>query len=221
MAKGNLKLVIQKKPDPVVTQVDSLVSVRGESNAHDIIFSHSNLNPVLITEDQVLYTEGIPGDSSQTYIVVTSQYAQNITSTGGNLELHVVSNGKLSQLDKTINILIGGNTFPLFLNFESRPDTADATLTADDWTKTIKITKQFVLDNCSDFDGSEITDVGVECGSATNFTYDGQPYVSGTLLPLIDLDSKNFIYTPDENNLGYTVEYPWIVKDITGLVTTV
>ena len=220
--KGNLKLVVQAKPQPSYIQNEELLSVRKELNTSEVTFNYQNFESASLTAGQVLYQEGFDTDDSTTYIKVVSEQSQTIgASPSGIIELTVYSNGIATQLDKTIPISIGANTINLVINFESRPDTLDFELTSTSYQTPIQIKKQDILDNSKDFDGSTIVNFGVECGSITNFKYNNQTYVSGTMVPIDTIDSLGFFYVPDNNPLGYTVEYPWLVQDDKGLITVI
>ena len=224
MSKGKLKITAIPKPQAKFTQSDVLISVRNEINEDSIMFSYENIKPASLVEDVVLYEEGtiptVPGDISFTAIKVFSPVSKTIgSSSTGTFELVVQSAGTPTQLDKTLTIAIGDNTLTLLVDFESRPDTLDFTLTNTSYGVPIKITKQHVLDHFFDYDSSTLTHAGIECGVITNFKYNGSTYVSGQMLPLDTLDSLGLYYHPEENVLGYEVEFPWIVRDNKGLET--
>lgn len=219
MAAGNFRLRIHRKPDKVITPRNSIVSVREESNSGDYVFDYENLDVANLTINQILYEEGIPNDPSSTYIVVASSYNQNITTSPGSFELRVVSNGIANQLDKNIPITIGTNTFTLSIDFQSRPKTILMEKDTPNWTIPIVVTKQDILNHCSDFDGDAIERWGLVCGADTNFVYNGAQYVSGAMIPLDTIDSLGFSYVPINQPLGYNIEYPHLVQDSTGLIT--
>lgn len=225
MSKGKLKIISIPKPETICTQITECISVRSEFNSQIITFSYENIPLLNLTKDLVLYSEGFienfgfPEDL--TTIKIYSDIDKVIGSTSqGQFELVVQSFGKIDQLDKVISLMIEDFEINLNINFESRPDTMDFTLTTESYLEDIKITKQDVINHYTDNDGSIITHVGIECGLDANFKYNGLPYESGTLLPLETLDEVGFFYTPSVNPLGYEIEYKWIVKDEKGLVTT-
>lgn len=219
MAAGKFRLTVHRKPDKVITPRGEITSVREENNSADYTFDYQNLDPATLSTNQILYQEGIANDPTATYIVVASSYSQNIGTGNGSFELRMVSNGTKTQLDKTIPITIGTNSFTMTINFMSRPETILMEKDTPNWTIPIIITKQDILDHCSDFDGDEITKWGVECGADPNFVYNGQQYVGGTLVNLDTIDALGFSYVPYNQPLGYTVEYPHLVGDATGLIT--
>lgn len=221
MPNGKFRLVVNRKPDPIITPNNPIISIREENNAQDITFTYQNLAAAQLTNNQILYQEGLPNDPSSTYIIVSSQNNQTITTSPGSFELHIVSNGTATQLDKTIQITIGANVFNIVVDFRSRPDTVDMVKETPNWTIPIIVTKQDILNHCSDFDGDEIKEWALLCGSNTDFIYDGAQYVSGTMIPLDLIDQKGFSYVPINNPLGYYVEYPHLVKDSTGLITKI
>lgn len=219
MASGKLKIVVKKKADPIVTQNVPIISVREENNVQDVTFSYQNFDAANLTNNQILYQEGLPNDPSQTYIVIASQNNQIIGTSPGSFDLHFVSNGVGDQLDKTINLTIGTNIFSVYIDFRSRPDTDNILKEVPNYTVPVIISQQDILDHCSDFDGDQIMEWALQCGSDPNFSFGGQPYVSGTFLPMNQIDTQIFKYTPEVNSNGYTVEYPHLVKDSTGLIT--
>ena len=108
--KGNLKLVVQAKPQPSYIQNEELLSVRKELNTSEVTFNYQNFESASLTMDQVLYQEGLDTDDSVTYIKVVSEQSQTIgASPSGTIELTVYSNGIATQLDKTIPISICTN----------------------------------------------------------------------------------------------------------------
>lgn len=219
MPSGKLRLIIKKKPDPIVTANSAIISVREENNTQDVTFTYQNLAAATLTTNQILYQEGLPNDPSSTYVVIGSQSNQNITTSPGSFELHIVSNGMAAQLDKVIAITIGANTFNVSIDFRSRPDTVDIIKETPSYVQPIIITKQDILDHCSDFDGDAIIEWALDCFGNTDFVYNGAPYVPGTFIPLNVIDANGFSYVPVNNPLGYTIEYPHKVKDSTGLIT--
>lgn len=217
---GKLRLIVQKRPDPVVTPQSAIISIREENNNQDVNFTYSNLNAATLTTNQILYQEGLPNDPSATYIVVVSPNAQNISTSPGTFTLRIVSNGTASQLDKNVPITIGTNApFNVSIDFRSRPDTQDWTEQTSNWTIPIQITKAMILAHCSDFDGDTIVQWAVDSGNDPNFRYNGAPYVGGTFINLDDIDANQFWYIPENNPNGYFVEYTHRVKDSTGLIT--
>lgn len=219
MTAGNLRLRIHRKPDKVITPRAVITSIRQENNSADYVFDYANLDAASLTTNQILYQEGIPNDPSATYIVVASSYNQNITISPGSFELRVVSNGVANQLDKNIPISVGANTFNLSIDFQSRPETMFMEKDTPNWTIPIIVTKQDILNHCSDFDGDTIERWGLVCGNDPNFVYNGAQYISGTMIPLDTIDSLGFSYVPVNQPLGYDVEYPHLVQDSTGLIT--
>lgn len=219
-APGKLRIVIEERPDPVITPNQSIISIREENNTIDVTYTYANLDAATLSTNQILHQEGLPNDPSATYIIVSSQSNQNITTSPGSFELHIVSNGLANQLDKVIPISIGTNTFNMPIDFRSRPQTADWTETTPNWTVPVQITKAMILAHCSDFDGDTITEWAWESGSDPNVEYNGAPYVGGTFINLDDIDANGFYYIPENNPNGYFVEYPHRVKDATGLITS-
>jgi hypothetical protein len=221
MPAGNFKLTVHKKPDKVVTPRTEIISIRKENNSGDYIFDYSNLDAANLTTNQILYIEGIANDPTNTYIVVASSYSQNIGTSSGSFELRIVSNGVGTQLDKNIAVTIGTNTFNISIDFRSRPETVLMEKTTPNWTLPIVVTKQDILNHCSDFDGDAIVKWGLMCGTDPNFVYNGAPYVANTMIPLDTIDTLGFSYVPINQPLGYVVEYPHLVEDSTGLITKV
>ena len=219
MAIGKLKLVIHQKPEGIVIPNTEIVSVREENNAQDITFTYQNLDDAALTNGQILYQEGLPNDPSATYIIVASQNNQIITTSPGSFELHIVSNGLANQLDKIIPITIGANTFNITIDFRSRPNTVDMIKETPSWVQPIIVSRQDILNHCSDFDGDEIKEWALDCFGNNDFVYNGVPYVPGTFIPLPLIDQNGFSYVPVNNPLGYQIEYPHKVKDATGLIT--
>ena len=208
-----------KKPDKIITPRSVITSIREENNSGDYIFDYQNLDVASLGVNQVLYQEGVPNDPTATYIVVSSSYAQNITTSNGSFELRVTSNGVANQLDKILPITIGTNSFNINIDFQSRPKTILMEKDTPNWTIPIVVTKQDILNHCSDFDGDAIVKWGLECTGDPNFVYNGQPYVPGTMIPLDTIDALGFSYVPYNQPLGYSIEYPHLVQDATGLIT--
>lgn len=221
MAFGNFRLTVHKKPDKVITIRQQVISIREDNNSADYVFDYQNLDAATLTTNQILYQEGVANDPVNTYIVVASSYNQNIGTGNGTFELRIVSKGSKTQLDKIIPVSIGTNNFNIAIDFRSRPDTTFMEKSTPNWTIPIILTKQDILDHCSDFDGDEIVEWGLKCGGDTNFIYNGQQYIADTMIPLDTIDQLGFSYVPDNNPLGYSVEYPHYVKDATGLITKV
>ena len=89
--KGNLKLVVQAKPQPSYIQNEELLSVRKELNTSEITFNYQNFESASLTAGQVLYQEGLNTDDSKTYIKVVSEQGQTIgASPSGIIELTVI-----------------------------------------------------------------------------------------------------------------------------------
>ena len=221
MAAGKLKIVIHKKPDKEIIARSVITSVREENNSGDYIFDYNHLDAANLTTNQVLYQEGVPNDPANTYIVIASSYNQNITTGTGSFELRIVSNGVATQLDKNIPVTIGTNTFVVSVDFQSRPKTVLMEKQTPNWTVPVVLTKQDILNHCSDFDGDAIEKWGLLCGGDTNFVYDGAQYISGTMIPLDTIDTLGFSYVPVNQPLGYSIEYPHLVQDSTGLITKI
>lgn len=221
MAAGNFRLTVHRKPDKSVVARSTIISIRQENNSGDYVFDYSNLDATSLNTNQIFYQEGIPNDPTSTYIVVASSYSQNITTGTGSFELRIVSNGTETQLDKIIPITIGTNTFNITIDFRSRPETILMEKDTPNWNTPIIVTKQDILDHCSDFDQNTITHWALDCGTDPNFVYNGSQYISGTMIPLDTIDSLGFSYVPVNNPLGYSVEYPHLVKDSTGLITKI
>lgn len=221
MAAGKLKIIVHKKPDREIVPRATITSIREENNSGDYIFDYNFLDAATLTTNQILYEEGIPNDPSNTYIVIASSYNQNITTGSGSFELRVVSNGVANQLDKNVPVTIGTNTFLVTIDFQSRPKTNLMIKETPNFTIPVIVTKQDILNHCSDFDSDAIKNWGLLCGGDTNFVYNGSQYISGTMIPLETIDSLGFSYVPISNPLGYSVEYPHLVEDSTGLITKI
>lgn len=216
--EGKINITVQVAPTPVWEPSQSVFSIRKEANTSFVDFIHQYLLPASLTNNQVLYTEGIPGDPSQTYIKISSVGNQNVTASGGLVSLKIESNGISGQLDKTVNVSIGGNTLPITINFKSRPDTHDFGKAALYYAVPIEITKQDLLANISDEDSSLIVEVAIETNGDTNFSHAGLPYTGGWLT-MAQIDAEPIVYTPDNNPNGYTKSYFYKAKDEDGLIT--
>lgn len=222
MEIGKLRLVINPIGESVWTQQGNLISVREENNETDVTFSYDKMFAASLTAGQVLYEEGVVGDTSQTYIKVYSEDDQTVNpNTTGIIILKVQSYGVSNQLDKEIPFSIGTNNVKVNINFESRPNTLLLSKSVANYTIPIQITKEDVLANVSDFDNTPIIEVAINTNGENNFRYNGSTYTSMLYVPLNTLNSLGLYYYPDNNSLGYTKEYDWYVKDSTGLTTKI
>lgn len=193
----------------VVFGTANLSFQREISSTKDAVISFSNSSGQVLAAGQILYSIGTSGNVG--YLSVKSK--NNITLTGaGTLTLSVENYPTATQVNNTLSFLYDDSAININLVYNSNPVTADVIVETDNRIpyefKAADFTGSF-----SDYDGDAIKEVAI-FGSVQDLNYNGSPYVSGTKIPIINI--QNLVYTPLDQDDMYEMDWTWEATDING-----
>lgn len=161
----------------------------------------------------VLVNQGTVGQPGYLKVMTT---AQTTLSGTGVIPVIVESVPTASQANQTVSYTFDGSTGNINLTYNSNPATQDVIVDLDNRDIHTFTTQEF-LTKYTDFDGDTMTEMRAT-GNVSNYLFNGVPYVSGTWIPVNNIDHLS--YTGANQNAAYQQITPWSAKDAQGNIST-
>jgi len=187
--------------------------IRGVSNTKTATVNYNNATGQVLSTGQVLYTTGVVGQPG--YLSITVQSGTTLTGTG-SFVININSIPSNNQLNQTVNYIIDGSTGLVNLTYNSNPVTQDLVIDLPNRGTHNFTTAEFVA-KYTDFDGNNMVEMKAD-GNTINYLFNGSPYISGTWIPINDIDELTYIGA--NQNGAYQQINPWVAKDSQGNIST-
>ena len=195
----------------------TLSFVRDLNNILDSSINFSNASGTAgqtFTAGQPLFTTGTSGTVG--FMQIRSKNAVSLNGTGIFL-IEVEHYPSPTAVNYTQNFSIDGTATSLIANYNSKPENGDV-IVETDYNVPYVFTDTDFTAQYTDYDLDALAYVRIN-GSVTGITYDGNPYVAGTWIPISHIASGRLEYVPTGQTDGYDHDCTYDVQDSQGNIS--